>query len=289
MARKPANPTRRINRGRGHSYSLDGTKTPGVTTLLNGGIPKPALINWAGTTVAEYVINRLDLELDADGSHFSADRLIEDLREMNDRKTKPLKMSGDFPTLDLAKVLSRTHDDDRDTAARRGTEVHRLAARLAAGEEVEGPEELEAHVDSYLAFLEEWDPVDALVELVVINRSAGYMGSLDLLCTLPDPWNRTLLDIKTSRSGIFGETALQVLAYGHAETYLDPEDLENELPMEPIDSYGAIWVRADGYDVYRFDVEPIDFRVFRYAAEVARWNDKDGRVRSIRSDAMEAP
>ena len=33
---------RRVDRGRNHEYFLDGTKCDGVTTLLNGGVPKPA-------------------------------------------------------------------------------------------------------------------------------------------------------------------------------------------------------------------------------------------------------
>jgi len=53
---------KRINRGKGHSY-LDtetGQPVPGVTTLIDGGMPKKALINWAGDATAEYAVDNWD-------------------------------------------------------------------------------------------------------------------------------------------------------------------------------------------------------------------------------------
>ena len=38
-----------------HRYWLDGKHIPGVTTLIKGGIPAPALTYWAARTVAEWV------------------------------------------------------------------------------------------------------------------------------------------------------------------------------------------------------------------------------------------
>lgn len=286
MGRQPANPTRRVRRGRGHSYVLDGERALGVTTILGKGLPKPALVWWAGDTVAEYVMNRITKAKGEDGA-YSADDLIDDLHEVNGRRTKPYKMSGKFPRMGLQRVLSSVHNDERDRAAKRGTEVHRIAAELAEGEEVEVPEELKGHVDSYLKFLEEWQPENALVEFTIINRAHGFMGTGDLLCEFPEPWGVTLLDVKTSKSGIYAENGLQVLAYGHGETYLLDDGSEEPLPE--VQTYGAIWVRADGYDVYRLNVDESDYRVFRYIAEVARWVDDDDRSGSIVGEAEEAP
>ncbi len=290
MARKPANPTRRINRGRGHTYYIDGERAPGVTTLLNGGIPKPGLIGWAGTTVADYVLNRLE-RVEVDGVHrFVADELVEDLRTLNENRRKPEKMGAKFPRTALSKVLATVRYEETDKASNKGRKVHELAERIALGEEVETPDEIVGHVDSYLAFLEEWEPRDARVEVVVVNRRYHYMGTFDLLCELPPPWGLTLLDLKTSRSGVFGDMALQLVGYGRAETILDPETGEEE-PMPKIDSYGVVWLRADGYDVIPMDVTDEEWRCFLYAAEVGRWLDweHDGRTKFVKGDAAEAP
>ena len=66
----------------------------------------------------------------------------------------------------------------------RGTDIHNLAVKLQAGEEVDVPEPLLGHVDAYLAFTKEWQPQEYLVEVVVLNRRYRYMGTLDLVAEL---------------------------------------------------------------------------------------------------------
>lgn len=229
--------TRRINRGRGHSYLLDGAKADGVTWIISNGVPKPALTNWAAKTVAETAVQQHDRWHD-----MSEGAAIE--------------------------WLKQSPYSDRDKAANRGTKVHTFAERLADGEEVEVPEELTGHVDAYLQFREDWQPSNELLELTVLNRAHRYMGTLDLICLLGD--ERWLLDIKTNRSGPFGEVALQLAAYRHADAFLDPTT-GDEIAMPEIDRAGAIWVRADGYDLIPFDTGPDVFRQFLYAQQIAHW------------------
>src|SRR5207249_10143098 len=87
---------RRIGHGRGHSYHLDGKPTMGVTTIIKKGVPAPALIEWAGRTVAEYVISRRAL-----------------LDQLTDDELYELARSAPYR--------------ERDAAANRGTEIHRIA------------------------------------------------------------------------------------------------------------------------------------------------------------------
>ncbi len=162
---------------------------------------------------------------------------------------------------------------DRDKAANRGTQVHTFAEQLAAGREVEVPEELTGHVDSYLEWRRDWEPTDEMIELVVLNRQWRYMGRLDLICTMAG--ERWLLDIKTNRSGPFAETALQLAAYRHAESYIDPADPTREIPMPQVDRCGVVWVRGDGYDLFPYEAGPDEFRSFLYVAQVAAFMDRD--------------
>jgi hypothetical protein len=230
--------TRRVDRGRNHEYFLDGTKCDGVTTLLSGGVPKPALTAWAARSVAEFVASRRGI-----------------LTEL-----------GDDELIDLCKGVPFR---DRDKAANRGTEVHALAARLGAGEQnVTVPEELLGPVDAYIAWEAAWSPTNVRTELTVINRRYRYMGTLDWLGELQD-LGTTLLDIKTSRSGIFAETGLQAIAYGSAESILNDDGSEE--PMPHVETYAALWLTPDDFQFYVLHVDERDFRAFLYAAQTARW------------------
>lgn len=239
--------TKRIDSGRGHWYRLDGQKVDGVTTVLSNGIPKPALKAWGERMVATFAVNNLATlnDLVAQGEPAAA--------------------------IDLAKGAPFR---DTDKAARRGTEVHGLAERIIRGEEVEVPDELTGHVDSYLDFLDDFGVRARLVEVVLGNRTHQWMGTLDLVADLNDGlcW---LIDIKTTRSGIFPETALQLSAYRNAEFYLDDDG--NEQPMPKVDRVAGLWVRADGYDLVPVDAGPNTYRVFRHAQQVARWQTQTGK------------
>jgi hypothetical protein len=194
-----------------------------VTTILNATIPKAALVPWAAGAAADEAVNYWD-ELAA------------------------------LPLMERHKRLKKAPDNDRDRAARRGTEVHRLAQALAQGEDVTPPEELAGHVDSYRDYLDAVGPVTVLTETTVVHRGIGYAGTFDAIQDLPELGDyeagRWLLDLKTARSGVYGETALQNTAYAYAETFVDPDGFEQDLGDLRIDHVGALWVRADGWDLY---------------------------------------
>jgi hypothetical protein len=232
-------PARRIDKmafGKPTHYYEDanGKRIPGVTTILNEGLPKPALINWAANATAEAAVNRWD-ELTDMGP---ADRL---------------------------KILKAARYEDRDAAAKRGTEVHDLAEKLMLGQEVTVPDELRGHVEAYVRFLDDWQPEPVLTEVTVVNYTHGYAGTLDMVMDCRG--QRVLADIKTTRSGIYGETALQLAAYRYAEVYLTA-DGEHDLP--DIDDTWAIWVRGDGYSVIPVNTSPAVFDDFRRVAATAR-------------------
>lgn len=266
--------TRRIDRGYGHSYLLDGGKCDGVTTILGEGYPKPFLVGWAAKTVAEYVANRLTL--DPDDRHV-ADRLIADLRELASQSKDARRHWKDGPPgpLTIADTLKGVTYADRDAAGRRGTEVHVLAQAYMAGEKIQIPEALEGHVASYVRFVEEWKPTHELVERTVINRQHRYMGTLDLIADLVG-LGRCLVDLKTGRTGIYAETALQQAAYRNAETLLEPDG--TEIPMPEVDGCYALWVRADGYDLVPVEAGPREYRTFLYMQQVAAFRKTEDDV-----------
>ena len=236
MFAAPAKRIDRISFGKPthHYEDANGKRIPGVTTILNDGLPKPALINWAANATAEAAVNRWD-EL------------------------------SDMGPADRLKILKGARYADRDAAAKRGTEVHALAEQLIVGHSVTVPDELRGHVEAYVKFLDDWQPDPVLTEVAVVNYTHGYAGTLDMVFDCRD--GRILADIKTTRSGIYGETALQLAAYRYAEVYLH-KGLEVEMPE--VQESWAIWVRADGYTVIPVDTSPAVFDDFRRVAATSR-------------------
>lgn len=243
--------TRRTH-GTGHSYTVDGEHLPGVTTVLRM-TPKPKLVYWASRTTAEYAVDHWN--------ELARMRVSERLAHLRQAIT-----------------------DARDSGARRGTQVHRLAERWQAGEDVVPPEELRGHVESYWDFLDRLDVQAVAAETIVANRTAGYCGTFDLVADLAG--ERWMIDIKTARSGIFPETALQQCAYMHAEVYLAPDGTEQPMADLKVQRAGAVHVRADGWDLYPLDTSPV---VWEYFQHVLWMYQQDDYFQTLVGEPVEVP
>jgi hypothetical protein len=218
----------------GHGYTVDGTKRPGVTTIIGKTLPKEKLTDWAARSGADEMVNYWD--------EFAA--LLP--MERHDR-------------------VHHAYRRDRDRGAKRGTEIHRLAAQLAEGEHVTPPEEIRGHVESYRDFLDVVNPVPLVggTELVVASRTHAYCGTVDLVADLPamvcgdefiDPC-RWLLELKSTRSGIYPESALQACAYTRAEVFVDQDNPDDERQMDwlKIKRTGVVWIRSDSWEFRPID------------------------------------
>lgn len=238
---------RRRNFGKNHAYYFtqpggEEVKLDGVTTLIGGGLPKPALVNWAARSAAERAVNEWD-------------------------RLATLSVS------DRLKEIQFAHRDDRDQAANRGTQVHALAEKMLHGEAFDGPEFLRPHAESAVRFMDDfqWEPV--LTETTVYSERHLYGGTFDTLgrSLLPAHEGKVILaDWKTSRSGIFAEAAIQMSAYRHADFYVDGDSIEHPMAELGVTDTWALWIRADGYDVYEVDTSESTFKFFQYIAAVAR-------------------
>lgn len=246
---------RRRNHGRGHSYWDGDRKLDAVTWALDNGIPKPGLIKWSADQTAGYAIDHWD------------------------------ELSSEPPSKRLKRMLGARYDD-LDQAGRRGTEVHELAEPLTRGEQVDVPEPLAGHVESAVKFLDQWQPEPILTETTVVNYTWRYAGTTDGVFRLPDG-RIALYDWKTSRSGIFGEVALQLAAYAHAEAYVGEDGTEHPIAELGVTDGLGIHIRADGYDVYRLDVSDRVFKAFLHVLTVARTMRDD--VAGWKSDALDPP
>lgn len=284
MARAPRPPTRRVRSGKsGHRYIVDGQNYSGrgVTTLIGGGMPKPALIGWAARITAEAAVY--------------------------ERETWLPMATGGRPKAAI-EWLKEARWQSTNEAALRGTDVHNLAARLADGETVEVDDTTGALVDAYLAFRADFMPTNEHAERMIVNRTHVYAGTFDLLADLEGYlWipelekakhrlsepelaaleagelterpARVLIDYKTSASGIYPEATVQLAAYRYAESMLpgleaNPED---ELPMLPVDFCAVLWLRDDAtYELRPVLADERAWKIFLYAAQISRFAGRDG-------------
>jgi hypothetical protein len=245
----------RRNHGRNHSYWLGDRKLDGVTTLIGNGLPKQALMKWHSDAAADYAIDHWD-EL------------------------------AELPLSERRKRIARAPNAARDSAGVRGTRVHKLADKLAMGEEVTVPEELAGHVESCIGFLNDWSVVTHATERPVFHDEYLYGGTFDLLGCLDDGerMDDWLLDFKTNKSGPFGDTAFQLAGYRYARWMLAEDGTVR--PMPQVSRCGVVWLRADGYDLYEYHVDKAVFRQFLYIQQVAR---AAADSRDYRGDALIAP
>jgi hypothetical protein len=229
----------------GWGYTVDGERVPGVTKIL-GMLPKDNLIKWAAESTGDYALNNWE-------------RL------------------SHVPYADRLKELYRARFEISDPAAKRGTEVHRLAQAIAEAPpdfEVPVPEELHGYVEQYREFLDTMEvaPLRGGTELVIASRTLRYCGTADLVADLGAvscdgdliPPGRWLLDLKTSGKGIYPESALQTCAYSRADVFIDPETGE-ERPVEwlGIEHCGAVWVKHDDWELRPLDTGPEVWEVFK--------------------------
>ncbi len=254
----------RRNHGKGHSYQDEaGLRIPGVTGTIADGWPKgEGLTKWAVETTVDYVLD-----------HFA--ELV------------------DMAPSERRKVLLGARWTATKKAAARGTTVHGVADRLIHGEEVPMPEGLEGYVRSAVAFLDEWDVRPVAVEFTVWSEAWRWAGTCDLIADLTDPndpslTQRWLLDYKTKDKdqGVFGESILQLAAYGHGEKMMDADG--NESPMLDVDRYGIVQLRENGtYKLIPVDISGNEYRIFQYVQAVGAW--KEDVARSLVGEALTPP
>lgn len=244
-----------------HRYKLDGRPVTGATTILSGGIPKPAIAYWAAKVAAETAADWVD--------HLSSAGVDRDwvLASANPEA--------------LAAEWKRAPWKKRDEAAVRGTAVHALAERVIHGEDVDVPDEYLAHVNGYVNFLDDWDVTPYLTERSVANREHWYAGRFDLIASIPSLHDGQAIeiDLKTSNN-VYADTAYQAAAYARAEFYVDDDDPSTEHPLPDVAATYVAHVTEHGTRLYELSPNrahiDASFETFLAALAIKnRWNPKN--------------
>lgn len=266
-----ANPKNATTTNRGRSYRwVTGEEFTSVTTILSGGIPKPALKPWGEKLVATTAVEKLDI----------------------------WKSMSKAEAIDW---LKRAPFRETDRAAVQGSDVHDWCEKYALGaglavDDLDADDPKRPYLEGFLSFLAEWKPRYELLECTVYNRAIGVAGTLDFLAWLqlehltalhmPERWldetaerspdGEVLMlgDIKTGK-GVYAEVSLQLAAYRMAEFIGLPDG--SEAPVPKVAGCVVLHLTPTGYELVPVIAGEAEFRYFRYAQMVREFDQIHGK------------
>lgn len=207
---------------------------PSVTTIIGHGIPKKVLYLEGADRQPVDVLDKWGVR---EVAEFAVDHRAE---------WQPMERDA------AVKLIKNAPNRTRNAAARRGSDVHDIVEKLAAGQIVPSfTDDLEPWITSARTFVADFRPRVVWSETTVFNRQFGYAGTLDLIADFPG-YGRMIADYKTS-SAVYGSTGVQLAAYRHAEygirdDSLPPGPQRRRLP-DGIEGGLIVNLTADGYQV----------------------------------------
>lgn len=189
---------------------------PSVTTILGGGLPKPALVGWAARGAAKWAVAHK-----AGWENLPSDAAIDLIRKAPSR--------------------------ERDRKADVGTITHASIEKYAGGTDADAlladmHDDDVGYLYAALAFFDTFEPQILLSEATVYSRAYQYAGTFDLLCNLGS--KKTLVDFKTSKD-IYPENGAQLAAYAYGN-FVARGDQEDTESLKGIVQGLGVCLRPDG-------------------------------------------
>lgn len=223
----------------GHSYTLDGRRCPGVTTIINATSPPGGLLKWYARTTAEWSAANTDL-LDALGTE------------------KWVEAAAAEPSAEASR------------RADRGRDIHAAAYDLADGRPIDVSPDVAQAARLIVDFFNVWDVEIMARECAVYHAGHRYAGQFDLIAVLGhgDNRQRWLIDYKTGNYVMAG-VALQLAAYRNAECIVWEGD---DRKMPTVDACGVLHVRENTWELLPVDTGPEVFAAFQNAMPLYRFH-----------------
>jgi hypothetical protein len=243
-----------------------------VTTLI-GALDKPALLYWAAEQTAELAVS-VSTSLNRRIKEEGHDSVVKWLRDARFRPPK-----------------------GQVSASELGTQVHDACEQYALTgirPSVENPEVV-PFLDRFDEWAQIWQPQYEAAEAAIYNKTYGYAGTLDAICTIDG--QRVLLDYKSSRrsigsdgkpTGPYPEAALQLAAYRHAEILatwrarryekyrrryylLNTDEEELGVPMPKLDGAVVLHLTPEHATLHPVRTDDEVFTKFLHAIEIFDW------------------
>lgn len=229
-------------------YSWRGEKYWSVTTIIGGGIPKPALIHWSANEVASFACDHVDQ--------------VKALMEKDERDA----------AYDL---LKRSPWRKKEKAADLGSSVHAAVEAYVLGKPFpKWTIAVKPRMAAFEKFLADYEPDYEGAEMSVYNRTQRYAGTLDAICAIRG--RKLITDVKSGK-GVYPETALQLAAYRYAEFVGMADGSEKQMP--DVDACAVLHLPEAGgsYELMDVRADRDVFRAFLFVREVFRWQEETSK------------
>lgn len=217
-----------------HPATLE--EVPSVTTVIKGGVPKPALIPWAAKMAAEHAVANWT-------------RL------------------GTMPHLQRITEIKNAHRTYTEERAQVGDLVHSLIECWSTGIPYpQWDDEVDSFATQFIAFMIAKRPEFIENEATLWSRKHGYAGTLDFIARIDSAV--ILGDVKTGKR-VYPEVGLQLSALANADFLIRDDGTEEPIP--PIDKMAALHVRPRSWKLVEIERVPECFGAFLAAKEVMHW------------------
>jgi hypothetical protein len=244
-----------IDNVRHYRHPVTGELAPSVTAVLDA-LDKAALLHWAVETTAQYALDNLEV-----------------LSKL-DRRT----------ALDMLKGSRYRKSGD---AADKGTDAHAVLEDLARGATVLNNNHNSWVLNCWEQLTAEFDIEVLEVEPTFWNGEQGYAGSADLVARVDG--ELAVLDYKTSGSGVYGETSLQLCAYSMAPQIIRPtgEVIDFRETYGEVQRTYTVWLRPEdngkyvgkaGWSLLPMRYDETVWRAFRAARIAWQWLNVDSKA-----------
>jgi hypothetical protein len=238
-------------------YAWRGEKFWSVTTIIGGGLPKPALLPWGIKSVAEVAVAKRRTLM----------AMTSECENGGNCKAPDWCASCDA----AVRWLKSSPYQQRDKAMELGTKIHAAAEAYKLGKPMPPwPEDIAPSMAQYERFLLAFAPTFEQVEESVYNRAQRYAGTLDAILTLSDG-RRLLIDYKTGKA-IYPEVSLQLAAYRYAEFIGLPDG--SEAPVPEVDGAAVLHLLPDAWQLIDVRADAAVFSAFLYARETFRFMEE---------------
>lgn len=223
-----------------HPRTLE--QVPSVTRCIEGGIPKPALVNWAAKMAAEHAVANW------------------------------LRLSSLGPE-DRMSEIKTAHQRYAEKKADLGDIVHKLIECWSTNEPFpELAKEVSSYADSFISFCMAKRPKFIENEVTVWSRTHGYAGTADFIAVIEK--KLVLGDTKTGRR-LYPETGLQLSALAYADFIIREDGSEEPLP--PIEELAALHIRPRSWNLAPVTHAGECFDAFLAAKGVMEWQENVAR------------
>jgi len=253
-------------------YEWQGRRVMSVTTWLHAVGQAHRLVSWKERLITERAVDQLDT-----------------LNAMMTREAKPRERVLEKNRRKEAKAwLRRSHIEERDWKAARGTAVHRNAEHDTPTLDIKDytdsesgvvvkAEDIRPYSRQYRNWVDEGDFEIILKERQVFNLALGYAGSFDILGREKATGEIVICDIKTGAS-IYADNLLQQMAYACAE-FVGADDVIDEEAtalLAQVSGVAILHLSSTGWEYLRLQADSEAWAAFRGLLAFSQWTKDHG-------------